>query len=78
MLNQPQSASGETSIQRRMPVNQPWGSLLHSQHSGTESDYVDVSGQLLTRIKFSLREVKNRVVDLNGHGIGFSICLVEI
>ena len=75
-MNQSQGPSGETNILRRIPVNQPWGSLLHSQHSGTESDYVNVSGQLLTSISFSLRDTKNRVVDLKGHGISFSICLV--
>jgi hypothetical protein len=75
-MNQSQGPSGETNILRRIPVNQPWGSLLHSQHSGTASDYVDVSGQLLTSISFSLRDVKNRVVDLKGHGISFSMCPV--
>ena len=74
-LNQSQGPSGETSILRRIPIDQPWGNMLHSQHS-SQSDYIDVSGQQLESLAFQIRDTEHRIVDTKGHNVSFSICLM--
>ena len=75
VLNQSQGPSGETSILRRIPIDQPWGNMLHSQHS-SQADYIDVSGQQLDTLSFQIRDTEHRIVDTMGHHISFSICLL--
>lgn len=72
--NQSQGPDGQTSIIRRIPVDQAWGNILHSQHM-TEGDYINVSGMQMEALSFSLRDVYGRLVDMKGHGISFSIIL---
>ena len=74
-LNQSQGPSGETSILRRIPIDQPWGNMLHSQHS-SQADYIDVSGQQLDTLSFQNRDTEHRIVDTKGHNVSFSICLM--
>ena len=69
-LYQSQGPSGVTSILRRIPIDQAWGNLLHSQHS-SPADYIDVSGQQLDTLSFQIRETEHRIVDTKGHHVSF-------
>ena len=73
--NQALGPNGESHVLRKVPVDQSWGNLLHSQHA-TELDYIDVSNQQLEALSFSLRDSKGRLVDLQGMHISFTIQLI--
>ena len=75
VLNQSQGPSGETIILRRIPIDQPWGNMLHNQHS-SQADYIDVSGQQLDTLSFQIRDTEHMIVDTKGHHLSFSICLL--
>ena len=74
-LNQSQGTNGETDIIRRVPIDQPWGNLIHSVHS-TTCDWVDVSGHQLDTMSFQLRDPYGRLCDMKGLHISFAICLI--
>ena len=67
--------NGESHILRKVPVDQSWGNLLHSQR-GTDTDYVDVSGQQLEALSFSIRDSRGRLLDLQGQHVSFTIQLI--
>ena len=67
--------NGEAHILRKIPVEQSWGNLLHTQHS-TELDYIDVSGQQLEALSFSIRDSRERLVDLQGQHVSFTIQII--
>ena len=74
-LNQSQTTTGMTDVLRRVPIEQPWGNLIHSAHN-TSADYVDVSGSQLDTMSFQLRDPYGRLCDMKGLHISFAICLV--
>jgi len=73
--NQALGPNGETHILRKICVDQSWGNLLRGQHS-TELDYIDVSGQQLESLSFSVRDSRGNLLDLHGHHISFTIILI--
>ena len=73
--NQSIGPSGQTYILRKVPVEQSWGNLLHSQHA-TDLDWIDVGGQQLQSLGFSLRDEQGRLLDLKGQPCSFTIQLL--
>ena len=74
-LNQSQTTTGMTDVLRRVPIEQPWGNLIHSAHN-TSADYVDVSGSQLDTMSFQLRDPYGRLCDMKGLHISFAICMM--
>ena len=75
-LNQSQETNGQTSILRRIPIDQPWGNLIKSSMNIT-CDWIVVSGTQIDTISFQLRDPYGRLCDMKGLRISFAICLIN-
>ena len=75
MPNESPGPNGESHILRKVPVDQSWGNILHSQR-GTDVDHIDVSGQQLQALSFSIRDSRGRLVDLQGQHVSFTIQII--
>ena len=73
--NQALGPNGESHILRKVCVDQSWGNLLRGQQA-TDVDYIDVSGQQLESLSFSLRDSRGNLLDLQGQHISFTIQLI--
>lgn len=70
--NQSQGPLGETSIVRRVPVDQSWCNIISSLHMAS-GDHIDVRGMQMEALSFCIRDVNGRLVDLKRHGVSLSV-----
>ena len=68
---------GQTSIIRAIRVNAPHGHWITSDLNHA-FDFCDVSGQQLSSLQFSLRDVNGDLIDLKGRSINFSVILIDM
>jgi hypothetical protein len=54
-----------TAIQK-VPVEVGYGAVLHTEHSGSSYDHIDVGSTTLKMLKFELRDARGNLVDLKG------------
>ena len=71
------SMTGSRSIVRRIPLKEPYPMQNHSQLSGQEYDFLNLSRMTLRRVQFSLRFADGTLVPPRGH-TSFSILFAVI
>ncbi len=67
---------GQTSIIRSIIVNASYGHYINSDLSHPW-DHLDVSGQQLSSLQFSLRDVNGALIPLHGRPINFSLLFID-
>ena len=63
---------GNSSIIKKIPVNVPYLGVINDNELSTV-DYIDVSNKMLRRLNFRITDQFNKVVDLNGVDISFTL-----
>ena len=61
----------------KIPIVEPYGSLLHIASGGLQHDYVTVSSRTLRLLKFRLRDSYGELVDLKGAHYSFTLVFAE-
>ena len=69
--------TGSRTIVRRIALKEPYPMQCHSQLSGQEYDFLNMSRMNLRRLQFSLRFADGSLVPARGH-VSFSILFAEI
>ena len=69
--------TGSRTIVRRIPMKEPYPMQNHSQLSGQEYDFLNMSRMNLRRLQFSLRFADGTLVPARGH-VSFSILFAVI
>ena len=69
--------SGNRNIVKKIPVNAGPGEIIFDQ-TVTGMDYLDCSGQTLSRISFQLKDAYGKTVDLHGNHFSFSIVFSRV
>ena len=69
--------TGSRTIVRRIPLKEPYPMQCHSQLSGQEYDFLNMSRMNLRRLQFSLRFADGSLVPARGH-VSFSILFAVI
>ena len=69
--------TGDRNIVKKIPVNASPGDVIFDQ-TVTGMDYLDCSGQTLSRISFKLKDIYGNAVDLHGNHFSFSIVFSRV
>ena len=69
--------SGNRSITKQIPVNAGPGEMIFDQ-TVTGMDYLDCSGQTLSRISFQLKDAQGKLINLHGSHFSFSIVFSRV
>jgi len=69
--------TGNRNVVKKIPVNAGPGDVIFDQNV-TGMDYLDCSGQTLSRISFRLTDAYNRIVNLHGNHFSFSIVFSRV
>lgn len=72
---QSMSSAGESHILHKVPEDQHWDNMLHSQHA-TDTDDIDVRGQRLEVLSVSVRDSNGRLCDLQGQHVSLTIQII--
>ena len=69
--------SGNRNIIKQIPVNAGPGEMIFDQ-TVTGMDYLDCSGQTLSRISFQLKDAQGKLINLHGSHFSFSIVFSRV
>ena len=75
--NNSMSINGEWGILKKIPVSSGYREMIHDQ-TVLGMDYLDCSGQTISRIDFKIKDHAGNIVHLHGNRVSFSIIFVKV